>query len=317
MKYGAGKVISKLFVTLVMGYALTQVNLFGGGLTLDKGVFSIHLNPYKYGNYYCDTESDLCYCQARYYSPELMRFANRDTYDVPNRYAYCNGNPISNIDPNGHSTIASSVLGANSGSDSDTSDFYTFFIPLVVFGSVGLGVFVSRICYSLGLPPRPSKELVEQVVKNFYGCNILEKLNEFHEWADKIYAEKGFEPIITVFDANKKTVFWGEEEKVTMSSDAWGFWRSQKYCFPKPPVISSPPGSPPDYYGAGGPAPSAPPPPQLDPVPSAPPPPGAPPSSVSATPGACGRRSARREGCPTEFMTPGAPPRLNSSFVSM
>jgi hypothetical protein len=31
-----------------------------------------------------------------------MRFISRDTYDLSNRYAYCEGDPITNIDPNGH-----------------------------------------------------------------------------------------------------------------------------------------------------------------------------------------------------------------------
>ena len=50
----------------------------------------------------------LLYMRARYYSPELRRFINADI--VPgeisnaitlNRYAYANGNPVSNIDPFG------------------------------------------------------------------------------------------------------------------------------------------------------------------------------------------------------------------------
>lgn len=39
---------------------------------------------------------------ARYYSPELMRFISRDSYDLSNRYAYCNGDPVSKTDPSGH-----------------------------------------------------------------------------------------------------------------------------------------------------------------------------------------------------------------------
>ena len=46
------------------------------------------------------------YCQARYYSPELMRFINRDTYDLSNRYAYGDGDPVNNVDPNGHSAFS-------------------------------------------------------------------------------------------------------------------------------------------------------------------------------------------------------------------
>ena len=59
-------------------------------------------NPFQYSGYYQDFESDMYYLNARYYSPKLMRFLNRDTYDLPNRYAYGNGNPISNVDPSGH-----------------------------------------------------------------------------------------------------------------------------------------------------------------------------------------------------------------------
>jgi len=62
--------------------------------------FSIKDNPYMYSNYYHDTESLLDYLEARYYSIDLMRFLNRDTYNVPNRYVYCGGNPIECTDPN-------------------------------------------------------------------------------------------------------------------------------------------------------------------------------------------------------------------------
>ena len=48
----------------------------------------------------------LLYMRARYYSPDLKRFVNADiiagviTDPVTlNRYAYTNGNPVSNIDP--------------------------------------------------------------------------------------------------------------------------------------------------------------------------------------------------------------------------
>ena len=56
--------------------------------------------------------------RARYYSPELRRFINADILmgDINNsatlnRYAYANGNPISNIDPFG--TVADESRGGN------------------------------------------------------------------------------------------------------------------------------------------------------------------------------------------------------------
>ena len=49
----------------------------------------------------------LLYMRARYYSPELNRFVNADIVSgsisnaiTLNRYAYANGNPVSNVDPN-------------------------------------------------------------------------------------------------------------------------------------------------------------------------------------------------------------------------
>jgi RHS repeat-associated protein len=72
--------------------------------TINQG-FSIHENPYRYSAYYFDTESMMYYCKTRYYSSDLMRFINRDTYDVSNRYVYCDNNPIEKIDPNGHAPI--------------------------------------------------------------------------------------------------------------------------------------------------------------------------------------------------------------------
>lgn len=74
----------------------------GGAVVSIDGSFDIRDNPYKYSGYYIDEESGMYYLQARYYSPEIMRFISWDTYDVSNRYAYCEGNPISKVDPNGH-----------------------------------------------------------------------------------------------------------------------------------------------------------------------------------------------------------------------
>ena len=51
---------------------------------------------------YRDSDTDLTYLRARWYSPTLMRFVNADTVNVANLYNFGDGNPIDNIDPSGH-----------------------------------------------------------------------------------------------------------------------------------------------------------------------------------------------------------------------
>jgi len=63
---------------------------------------SLTQNPFTYSSYYFDSESGLYYLKARYYDPQIGGFLSMDTYNLPNRYMYVNGNPIMGIDPLGH-----------------------------------------------------------------------------------------------------------------------------------------------------------------------------------------------------------------------
>ena len=69
-----------------------------------------YLNPFRYRGYYYDTETELYFLQTRYYDPELGRFISQDSLDYAdpetinglNLYAYCNNNPVMHVDPNGN-----------------------------------------------------------------------------------------------------------------------------------------------------------------------------------------------------------------------
>ena len=76
-----------------------------------------NLNPFRYRGYYYDTETGLYFLQTRYYDPEVGRFLNRDSvqYADPetinglNLYAYCLNNPVEYADPTGHFVISAIV----------------------------------------------------------------------------------------------------------------------------------------------------------------------------------------------------------------
>ena len=68
-----------------------------------------NINPIRYRGYYYDTKIGLYYLQTRYYDPTTGRFVTIDgiAYADPesinglNLYAYCGNNPVMNVDPNG------------------------------------------------------------------------------------------------------------------------------------------------------------------------------------------------------------------------
>lgn len=70
-------------------------------------------NPYRYRSYRYDTETGLYYLQNRYYNPEWGRFISTDVLLSTgtgilehNMYAYCDNNPVMNIDTTGNLSIS-------------------------------------------------------------------------------------------------------------------------------------------------------------------------------------------------------------------
>ena len=69
---------------------------------------SLTNQPLRYASYVYDTETELYYLKARYYDQDTARFISRDPdggdKDNPlnqNAYAYANGDPVNNVDPDG------------------------------------------------------------------------------------------------------------------------------------------------------------------------------------------------------------------------
>ena len=77
------------------------------------------INPFRYKGYYYDTESQMYYCNTRYYVPEWCRWLTPDspsylqpeTIDGMNLFTYCGNDPIVNKDITGHAFISALLVG--------------------------------------------------------------------------------------------------------------------------------------------------------------------------------------------------------------
>ena len=160
-----------------------QYNAFGVVVNFEKPAnapkanshaLTIADNPFAYDGYYSDPESNLYYLNARYYSPTLMQFISMDTYDLANRYGYCDGNPIGNEDPTGHSVIGG--LG-DFGIRSLAEGFVPGWGPYVAYENNEKGVFIATAILDaisvLGMCGIAYKAIERRAVKN--ASNNLEE----------------------------------------------------------------------------------------------------------------------------------------------
>ena len=109
-----GQVVSKYAYD---PYGMVTV-LDGVGNKNTSTTFIGNINPIRYKGYYYDVETQLFYCNSRYYSPELCRFISPDSIEYLdpqsinglNLYCYCMNNPIMYADPSGHFVITLSAV---------------------------------------------------------------------------------------------------------------------------------------------------------------------------------------------------------------
>lgn len=81
-----------------------------GNIVYRSGLVS-DINPYRYRGYRFDLETGLYYLNSRYYDSSIGRFISADSINYLNPssssglnlYAYCESNPVMNIDRDGHS----------------------------------------------------------------------------------------------------------------------------------------------------------------------------------------------------------------------
>ena len=78
------------------------------------------MNPIRYRSYFYDFETGFYYLQSRYYDPQIRRFINADDPGMLgasgpflsyNLYAYCENNPVNNVDSYGYLILNTTWVG--------------------------------------------------------------------------------------------------------------------------------------------------------------------------------------------------------------
>ena len=143
-------------------------------------------NPFKYRGYYHDSETGFYYLNSRYYDPVTGRFLNADRYISTgtgmlgyNMFAYCNNNPVNNIDPYGKSTEAImnwwiAVMGALAGIEPTIIGEIVLIGGIAIIGGIWLINILCEVEQNLEETDSKAEEKTETKSKNeriYYGAD--------------------------------------------------------------------------------------------------------------------------------------------------
>jgi RHS repeat-associated protein len=107
------------------------------------------VNPIRYRGYYYDVETQLFYCNSRYYSPELCRWISPDSIEYLdpesinglNLYCYCYNNPIMYVDDMGNLPVPVDVITSIIGY---SADLYSFCLKMSLKSMPELSMAVAK-----------------------------------------------------------------------------------------------------------------------------------------------------------------------------
>ena len=158
------------------------------------------LNPFKYRGYYYDSETTLYFLKTRYYDPQIGRFISMDdvayidpeTIGGTNLFAYCNNNPVMNVDPNGtflFGLVVGMFLGFTGSMVQDIVDdgelfngsvkLHQYLGNIFISGGVGAIIALGSTAIIAGLKSTGIQLAVDGITSLVTGANRFESLQEY------------------------------------------------------------------------------------------------------------------------------------------